>query len=344
MSLPALLAIILGASLTAYAVLAGADFGAGILDLRAGAGPESGDPDSRDGSDRGAIAASIGPLWEANHVWLIFSITILFSAFPRAFSAIGGGLLAPFTVALLAIVVRSAALGLRGSAAGPGRSHRRLSVAFGLASVVAPFAFGMVAGGLAQAALTPAPHAAPALAIRWTSPVALAVGALAVALCAALAAGFVTLRCVRSDRPAVTERFRRRALASGIAVLVAMAIALGTVAASAPELWARLTGAALPLVVAAAAAELVAVVALARRRYLMARAAGVASASAVLWGWFIAQAPRLVGPHLTVHSAAATHTALVAVAVSVGAVLVVVAPATVLLFSLFDRPVLEVSE
>ena len=91
MSLPALLAIILGASLTAYAVLAGADFGAGILDLRAGAGPESGDPDSRDGSDRGAIAASIGPLWEANHVWLIFSITILFSAFPRAFSAIGDG-------------------------------------------------------------------------------------------------------------------------------------------------------------------------------------------------------------------------------------------------------------
>ena len=146
-------------------------------------------------------------------------------------------LLAPFTVALLAIVVRSVALGVRGSAASQGRSHRRLSVAFGLASVVAPFAFGTVAGGLAQAALTPAPHAAPALAIRWTGPVALAVGALAVALCAALAAGFVTLRCARSDRPAVTERFRRRALASGIAVLVAMAIALGTVAASAPELW-----------------------------------------------------------------------------------------------------------
>ena len=115
MSLAALLALVLGASLTAYAVLAGADFGAGILDLLSDASPVP-DASGQDPSDREAISASIGPVWEANHVWLIFSITILFSAFPRAFSAVGTGLLAPFTVALLAIVVRGAALGLRGSA------------------------------------------------------------------------------------------------------------------------------------------------------------------------------------------------------------------------------------
>src|SRR5262249_48065225 len=184
------------------------------------------------------------------------SITILFSAFPRALSAIGGGLLAPLTVALLAIVVRSVALGLRGSADTPGRGDLRLSAAFGLASVVAPFAFGMVAGGLAEAAFTAAPHAAPPPAIRWTGPVALAVGVLAVAMCAALASGFVALRCARSGRPAVTDRFRRRALAAGVAVLVAMALSLGTVAVSAPALWTRLTGAALPLVAAGVAAEL----------------------------------------------------------------------------------------
>jgi cytochrome bd ubiquinol oxidase subunit II len=343
MSLPALLAIILGVSLTAYAVLAGADFGAGILDLRSDAGPDR-PRDSRGSSDRDAIAASIGPLWEANHVWLIFSITILFSAFPRAFSAIGTGLLAPFTVALLAIVVRSVALGLRGSAGTSARSHRRLSTVFGLASVVAPFALGTIAGGLAQAAVTAPPPGAQAPGIPWTGPFALAVGALAVATCAQLAAGFVTLRCARSAQRAAAERFRGRALASGGAVLVVMAIALVVAAAGAPSLWHRLTGAALPLVVAAVAAEVLAVLALARRRYLMARAAGVVSAGTVLWGWFVAQAPRLVGPRLTVHTAAATHPALVAVAVSVGAVLVAVVPATVLLFRLFDRPVLEVSE
>jgi cytochrome bd ubiquinol oxidase subunit II len=88
-SLPALIAILLGVSLTAYALFAGADFGAGVLDLLAG---------SRD-TERKAIAVTIGPVWEANHVWLIFSITILFSAFPAAFSALGTALLAPLTIA-----------------------------------------------------------------------------------------------------------------------------------------------------------------------------------------------------------------------------------------------------
>src|SRR5579864_3819546 len=117
MSLPALIALLLGLSLTAYALLAGADFGAGALDLLAG----------KRSSDRQAIAATIGPAWEANHVWLIFSITILFSAFPPAFSALGTALLAPLTIALLAIVLRSAALGLRANPGARARSQVLLS-------------------------------------------------------------------------------------------------------------------------------------------------------------------------------------------------------------------------
>src|SRR6201989_2165255 len=143
MSLPALIALILGLSLTAYALFAGADFGAGILDLLAR---------HRD-AERRAIAATIGPVWEANHVWLIFSITILFSAFPAAFSALGTALLAPFTVALLAIVLRSAALGLRSNPGAQARSQLVLGRLFGWASIVAPFAFGTVAGGLAVASV-----------------------------------------------------------------------------------------------------------------------------------------------------------------------------------------------
>src|SRR6478736_10516919 len=127
MSLPAVIALALGLSLTAYAVLAGADFGAGALDLLAG----------KRSSDHEAIAATIGPLWEANHVWLIFSITILFSAFPTAISALGTALLAPFTVALLAIVVRGAALGLRSSHDRGTAGYARLGVVFGAASLIA---------------------------------------------------------------------------------------------------------------------------------------------------------------------------------------------------------------
>jgi cytochrome bd ubiquinol oxidase subunit II len=140
-SLAGLLALILGMSLTAYALFAGGDFGAGILDLLAGThAPE-----------RAAIEIAIGPLWEANHVWLIFAITVLFSVFPAAFSALGTALLAPLTVALVAIVLRGAALGLRASLEAGTRGHMLLSRLFGAASAVAAFAFGLVAGGVAVA-------------------------------------------------------------------------------------------------------------------------------------------------------------------------------------------------
>ena len=343
MSLPALLAIILGASLTAYAVLAGADFGAGILDLSTDIRPRRAALHN-DSSDREAIAASIGPLWEANHVWLIFSITILFSAFPLAFSALGPRLLAPLTVGLLAIVSRSVALGLRGSAGMSAHGYRRLSAVFGLASVVAPFAFGTIAGGLAQRSTTAPAHGSDAPAIPWSSPFALAVGLLAVAQCTQLAALFVTLRCARSGQPGAAERFRRRGLMAGIAVLLLMVGTLTVAALSVPTLGHRVAGGAMPAVVAGFAVQVLALVALTRCRYLIAHAGGVGSAALVLWGWLVAQSPRLVGPRLTLDSAAATHAALVAVAVSVGAVLVIVVPAMFLLFSLFSRPVLEVFE
>ncbi len=340
MTLPALLSILLGVSLTAYAVLAGTDFGAGILDLGAAAGSERATADS----DRDATAASIGPLWEANHVWLIFSITILFSAFPRAFSALGTGLLAPFTVGLLAIVVRSVALGLRGSPGTGARSLRLLSRVFAVSSVVAPFAFGVIAGGLAKAAFEAPASGKAAPSIPWTSPFALVVGVLAVSLCATLAAGFVTLKLARGGEHDAAGRFRRRGIVAAACLLVAMLAALLTADLTTPVLWHRLVGAGLPFVIGGIAAVIVSLVALVRRRYLVARAAGAVSAAALLWGWFVAQSPRLVGSHLTLHTAAATHAALVAVALSAGFVLVLVLPAMFLLFTVFDRPVLEVTE
>jgi cytochrome bd ubiquinol oxidase subunit II len=333
MSLPALLAILLGVSLTAYALLAGADFGAGILDLLAG----------RRGADREAIAAAIGPAWEANHVWLIFSITILFSAFPAAFSALGTALLAPLTVALLAIVLRSAALGLRTGARGPVRGDALLSRLFGVASLVAPFAFGMVAGGLAVASSSPA-GASPVPHVAWTSSFALATGALATVLCTQLASCFVALRLHGSTQPRLAEPFRRRGLQSGACVPILGLAAAALAADNAPGLWHKLLGPALPLVLAGLAATALSLIALWQRRYRLARGACLIAGAAVLWGWFISQSPHLIGARLTIRTAAATHAALVSIAIAAGVVLLLVLPAMYLLFSVFARPALEVTE
>jgi cytochrome d ubiquinol oxidase subunit II len=334
MSLSALIALVLGLAMTAYALLAGADFGAGALDLLAG----------RRSSDREAIAATIGPLWEANHVWLIFSITILFSAFPAAFSALGTALLAPLTVALLAIVLRSVTLGLRSSAGGRSPSQILLGRLFGSASVVAAFAFGTVGGGLALASVRRAPIGGATPAIPWTDPFALLVGALAVALCAQLAAGLVSLNLARSGEDLITERFRRRALGSAMCVLLLSVAALATAAARAPALWHRLTGAGQPALITGLVATLLSLLALAGRWYGAARVVTMVSGAAILWGWFAAQTPRLIGTHLTIHTAAAPHPALFAIAIAIAIVLLLVLPASYLLFALFGRPVLEVTE
>jgi cytochrome d ubiquinol oxidase subunit II len=334
MSLQDLLAAVLAVSLTAYAILAGADFGAGILDLLAG----------KRESERGTIAAGIGPVWEANHVWLIFSITILFSAFPTAFSALGTALLAPFTVALLAIVLRGAALGVRSSQEPQTPGHTRLSRLFGAASLTAPLAFGLVAGGLAQASRTTPATLGSVASIPWTGPFAITVGVLAVALCVQLAAGFMTLRLARGDQAQLAERFRRRGLQAGGGVLVLGAIGLAVASWTAPALYHRLTTVALPLVIVALAAMLASLVALAGRRYAVARAATLTTGAALMWGWFVAQSPNLIGTRLTLNTAAATHPALTAIAIAGGVVLLAVLPAFYLLFVIFARAVPEVSQ
>jgi cytochrome d ubiquinol oxidase subunit II len=330
MTLADLLAVALGFALTAYALFAGADFGAGVLDLIA----------HRRDAERAAIAAGIGPVWEANHVWLIFSITILFSAFPTAISALGTALLAPFTVALLAIVLRGAALGLRSGAEHDSRGYARLGLVFGSASLIAPFAFGIVAGGLAQAST----RTTPAPGIPWTGLFAIVVGLLAVALCTHLAACFMTQRLARGDQPSLAESFRRRGLQSGVAVMALASLALIVASWKAPSLSHRLLTTALPVVLVGAVAIAASLTSLATRRYELARVASLVTGAALLWGWFVAQAPHLVGVRLTLHTAAASQSALAAIAVATGIVLVMVLPSFYLLFTVFARSLPEATE
>ena len=334
MRLPDVIAIGLGFVLTAYAILAGADFGGGILDLAS----------SRSIEQRSVIARTIGPLWEANHVWLIFAITILFSAFPTGFAALGTVLFAPFTLAVMAIVVRGVAFGLRTEATGDqARSARSLGRAFGGASVAAPLLFGASAAALAQVSSS-AHGPAMVSSLPWTGLFAGIVGLLAVAVCAHLAATFITNRLARAGQPGLGERFRRRGLQTGASVLALSVLSLLAAAWKAPALWHNLSTTAMPLLVIGLLATVISLYALARRRYLLARGATVLSAGAIIWGWLIAQSPRLIGTRLTIHAAAATPPALTALAIAGVAVLIAVLPAFYLLYVLFAHPSREVTE
>src|ERR1700727_3062403 len=333
MSLPALMAIGLGFALTAYAILAGADFGAGILDLASGHSVE----------ERTALARTIGPLWEANHVWLIFSITILFSAFPTGFAALGTVLLAPFTLAVMAIVVRGVAFSLRTETPErQTRSAKLLGRACGAGSVAAPLLFGASAAALAQVSSSTHGHATVS-SLPWTGLFAGIVGLLAVALCAHLAATFVMSRLDRASQTTLADRLRRRGLQTGAALLALSLLALLTAAWKAPALWHRLSTAALPLLVIGLLATVLSLYALARRHYQLARGATMLAAGAIVWGWLIAQSPRLIGTQLTIHTAAATHAALTAIAIAVAAVLIAVLPAFYLLYVLFAHPAPEMT-
>jgi cytochrome bd ubiquinol oxidase subunit II len=333
MTLADVIALVLGVSLTAYAVLAGADFGAGILDLLAG----------RSSPDRALIAHTIGPLWEANHVWLIFSITILFSAFPPAFAALGTALPAPLTLAPVAIVLRGVAFALRSSPGASTPSQARLGRLFGTMSVTAPLLFGMVAGGLAQASTTRQRGPTGALAIPWTSVFSVIIGVLAVAVCALLAATFMALRLARAGDRAPAEHFRARGLRAAVTVLIFSVVALGVASWNAPAFSHRLTTAGLPLVVLGSSAAVVSIYALVRRRYALARGAVVTVGVSLVWGWLIAQSPHLIGTALTIRTAAATPPALAAVGIAGGMVLLTVTPAIYLLFRVSARPIPEVT-
>jgi cytochrome d ubiquinol oxidase subunit II len=215
---------------------------------------------------------------------------------------------------------------------------------FGAASLIAPFMFGAVAGGLAAVSSSPHLGAPPLPHVPWTGAFALATGALAAALCAQLAASFVALGMARSGEQRLAERFRGRGLQSGACVLLLALAAPLVAAATAPAVWHRLIGPALPLVIVGLGAGAMSLLASWRRRYLLARGASLVTGASVLWGWFASQAPHLFGARLTIHTAAATHAALVSIAIAGGVVLLLVLPAMYLLFAVFARPALEETE
>ncbi|TMF53265.1 MAG: cytochrome d ubiquinol oxidase subunit II [Chloroflexi bacterium] len=313
MSEPEIVAGILLLALTAYAVLAGADFGGGVWDLLA-SGPRARD-------QRRAVAEAMGPVWEANHVWLIFMIVGLFTAFPSAFARLSLDLYVPFTIALIGIVLRGAAFAFRAHGREAAGDASAWGLAFGAASIVAPFSLAI---GLAAVA--------SASADRWATPFGVLLGVFAVSLCAYLAATYLT---VEAEGTALESDFRRRAIASGLASGVLALACLGLAPGAAPSFAHSLLGRGLPLLILALVNGPVALVAVWRSRPRIARFAVAAQVTFVLWAWAVGQWPNLVPPDITIADAAAPPSVLTALLVVIGIGMALLLPSLWLLFRVF---------
>jgi cytochrome d ubiquinol oxidase subunit II len=316
--------VILG--LSAYAVLGSADFGAGFWDLTAG-GAERG------GRLRGMVQRSMSPVWEANHVWLIFVLVIVWTAFPVAFGSLFSTLSIPLFLAAVGLIFRGAAFALRGEAASINEA-RVLGGLFALSSVLIPFFLGAVIGGVASGRVAVG-NAAGDPVSSWLNPTSALVGGLAVVTGAHLAAVYLTGDSRRAGLEDLVRAFRARALASGV---VSGALALGgllVVREDAPELYDGLvSGGGLAMVLLSGAAGLLTLALVAGGRYELARVSAVAAVAAIVVGWAFAQDPYLLPPELTLEQAAAPDATLAAVLVGIGAGMVILAPALWLLYRL----------
>jgi cytochrome d ubiquinol oxidase subunit II len=314
--------------LTCYALFGGADFGAGFWDLLAGR-------DRRGLPQRRLIEHSIGPVWEANHVWLIFVIVLLWSAFSPVFAAVMSTLYIPLTLTALGIIARGAAFAFR-KASTELWQQRLFGACFAISSVVTPFFLGTVAGGIASGRVPPG-LAAGDIVTSWVNPTSLLGGVLAVLTCAHLAAVYLCADAARQGDPGLVTGFRRRALVSGLlSGLVALA-GIAVLHRDAPFLFHGLTHRALPLVILSAVAGLLGLALLAMRRYVIARAAAALAVAAILWAWGAAQYPYLLVPTTTVAGSASHNSVLAACLIALGAGSLVLVPSLLLLYATFQR-------
>jgi cytochrome d ubiquinol oxidase subunit II len=326
MSLPEVVLAVMFLALIAYALFGGADFGAGIWDLLAG-GTVKGRP------QRTLIEHSIGPVWEANHVWLIFVLVILWTGFPPVFAAVASTLYIPFTLAAFGMIVRGAAFAFRKTASTPGM-QRFLGASFAASSVVTPFFLGAIVGGIASGRVPPGVAAGDVLT-SWINPTSALGGALAVLVCAYLAAVFL---CgdARRDAPELTDVFRARALATAL-VVGAMAVAgIVVLRGDAPLLFDQLLGRGLAPLILSAVAGTASIALLLRRRYIWARITAALAVTAVLCGWAAGQYPYALVPQLTIEDAAVGRATLTAMLVAISTGSIILVPALVLMYRMFQ--------
>jgi cytochrome d ubiquinol oxidase subunit II len=327
LSLPDATAAILLVGITLYAIFGGADFGAGFWDLVAG-GPERGE------RPRAMIERSLGPVWEANHVWLIFILVVSWTAFGPAFSAVFTTLWIPLAVAALGIVLRGTGFAFRKGAKRM-RARQAAGAAFAISSVLTPFFLGAVIGGIASGRV-PADGSGDTVT-SWLNLTSITVGVLLVAACAYLAAVLLTVDARRHGEDDLERYFRVRAVGAA-ALTGALSIAgLFVLRENARYVYDGLTGGQLPLVIASVVFGAGALLLLARGMARGTRVLAAGAVTAIVWGWGLAQHPYILPKTLTIDQAAGAHDTLVSVIVVFIVAVVVVMPSLGLLYALAQR-------
>jgi cytochrome d ubiquinol oxidase subunit II len=313
------------AGLVLYAVLGGADFGAGVWQLLSGPGP-------RGRAIRDHAHHAMAPVWEANHVWLIFVLTVTWTAFPVAFGSLASTLSIPISLAALGIIFRGLAYALQSATDVP-RERRIIDLAFAASSVLTPFMLGAAIGAIASGRV-PLGNAAGNLVTSWVNPTSILTGCLAVGVGAFLAGVYLAADAARLAESTLQKAFRIRALASGV-ITGAVAIAgLVVMHHDARHIYHGLTtGYGLAAVIVSASAGVATLALVWGSRFQPARLTAALAVAAVVAGWAAAQRPTVL-PGLTLHQAAAGRDALIAVIVSVLLGGLILAPSLALLFRL----------
>jgi cytochrome bd ubiquinol oxidase subunit II len=329
MSLADVPAILILVGLAAYVVFAGADFGAGLWYLLAG-------PGRHGRAIRDFSYHAMAPVWEANHVWLIYVLVVAWTAYPTAFGSIASTLALPLFVAAVGIILRGTAYALRSGAEQDRETEGATGFVFGVSSILTPFALGAAVGAIASGRV-PVGNAAGDLITSWLNATSILIGALAVATAGYLAAVYLAGDAARAGEASLARTFRARALAMGV---VAGALSVGglfVVRADVRPLFDDLTsGAGLAAVLVSALAGLATLALVHAGRYEPARFSGALAVAAIIAGWGVAQSPDLL-PGLTIEEAAAGRSTLWALLVSIAAGLVVLVPSLALLYGLVLR-------
>jgi cytochrome d ubiquinol oxidase subunit II len=331
--LPAIFVLI---GLALYTILGGADFGAGIWQLTTLLSPDrSAAGRERSRRLREHAHHAIGPVWEANHVWLIFVITVTWTAYPPLFGAIASTLALPLLLAGVGVIFRGAGYALRSATSRPNEVGL-IDAIFSVASFLTPFALGTMIGAIMSGRVPPG-NAAGNVFSSWLNPTSLLGGVLAVVLSAYMAAVYLAADAARHHEQPLLEAFRRRALIAGALAGVIAIIGLPILHSDAHRIFERLlTGPGLVGAIISFAAGAATLSLVFTRRFELARISAALAVGGLIAGWALAQAPTLL-PGLTIAQAAASNTTIVALLAAIAMGVVILFPSLGLLFSLFLR-------
>jgi cytochrome d ubiquinol oxidase subunit II len=321
--------VILWSALTLYLLFGGADFGVGIWEVNTALQATE--------KERNLLYKAIGPVWEANHVWLIFFLVGTHAAFPRVYAALGQALWVPLLIAIVGIVFRGAAYAFRSNLLGQREQRTLWEAVFAVASTVAPFFLGAAAGAVASGKLdfNDAGEYQGDILTGWISPLSLFTGFFTVGVCAFLSATYLLRESVNQQLEELTKVWRQRALATGIWMGVLSLVGVAFLAVEPESFWTNFRERGLPLFCLGVASGVAALVAIWFTRPLTATIAAASTVSCVIWGWGVSQYPVLLPPNLTIENCKTSDSVMWAMLWTIGIGMVIVVPSLWWLFAIF---------